>query len=108
MTRRQIPEGLHVRYAHERCTPEEVRANLEARAVGLNFQLVTRPRHDLKVTGASISPRGGKTTCYLEDGKRNTVAQAEARCSALDNFVHQVGRDISLGRVLKELDSGSE
>lgn len=105
---RQIPEGLHVRYSHERCTHQEVRANLLARKDGLNFPLITHPRQLFQTNSWPISPRGGKTTCYLEDEDRNTVAQAEAKCSALDNFVHQIGRDISRGRLLKELDRTSE
>lgn len=85
---REIPEGLHARYEHQR-----------------NFNVF---RLNFRTESRSIDPRGGKTICYLENDNNEVVATGVARCSDEDSYVKKIGRDISLGRALKELADRSE
>ena len=47
--------------------------------------------------------RGGVTRCYIYDDTKELVAIGEAQCSLEDQFVYRIGREISLGRALKNL-----
>lgn len=69
-----IPDGLHVRYYHDR-----------------KYELVER----------TLESRGGRTYCYLEDENNNPVVTGIAYCSDKDGYNKQIGRAISLGRALK-------
>lgn len=72
-----VPEGLRVRYQHHRY---------------------------LDPSGEGTSPKGGWTTASLlrdtEDGEQ-VVATGISYCHLNDNFNRKIGRDISLGRALK-------
>ena len=79
-----IPEGLTVKYQHRR-----------------NW---TRP-----VTMAyvfELDPRGGETVASVFDADGNLVASGVACCHAKDNYSKRIGRAISLGRALKQLETG--
>ncbi len=52
--------------------------------------------------GIYISPKGGKTRCFLYlGGGINIVGQAT--CSMSDNFCYKTGREIAYGRAMKKL-----
>lgn len=72
----KIPEGARVKFRHERLV-----------------------EHDVPV----VLPRGGKTTAtvILSDG---TEVVGESLCSKKDNFSKRLGRDISLGRALAQIE----
>lgn len=50
---------------------------------------------------ARLAPKGGKTEVRIE--KDNSGASGEAVCSLDDNYCRATGRNIALGRALKEL-----
>jgi hypothetical protein len=54
--------------------------------------------YDLK-----IDPRGGHTKVVLTDPTGRTV-ESIAKCSTQDNYSKKIGRDIALGRALKEIN----
>lgn len=53
------------------------------------------------------SPRGGTTICRILNNNRVVVAVGEALCADNDQYAKKIGRDISLGRALKELHNGN-
>lgn len=77
----QLPEGYTVKFRH------------------------TRNKHGQTINPGSgtISPRGGTTHAFVYDAERNLVATGYADCNEKDNYNKKIGRDISLGRALKEL-----
>lgn len=58
-------------------------------------------QHQWKERGLTPEPRGGFTNARvtLEDG---TVVEAQAECSLKDNYSKKLGRQVALGRALKE------
>lgn len=106
----QLPEGLHPRFHHERCTEGDIiSARIQRRAAPHKKPIVatwTREfikqsrEHDPRL---QIDPRGGKTICLIENDDYVVVARGEAYCSDLDNFCYRIGRDIAFGRALKAL-----
>lgn len=50
---------------------------------------------------------GGRTECFIYGPDRQLVATGEALCSLKDQFVYKIGRQISLGRALKQLQGKS-
>ena len=94
---REIPEGAEVTFFHGRRV--DGRVGTWYRSQG--------ERGDLNVwteEGLAPSPRGGHTTCQIKlpDGSE-VVGVAE--CSQLDNYSKKIGRNISLGRALKRLET---
>lgn len=75
-----VPDGLVAQYEHCR-----------------NHVLVSTQSQDV-----GVSPFGGATICRILDENRVVVAVGEAYCSEEDQYVKKIGRDISLGRALKE------
>jgi hypothetical protein len=79
-----VPEGVSVKYAHHRY---------------------------LNPTGKGVSPKGGWTTATLYrkvslDGEQvdtvpRVIGTGIAYCHLNDNFNRKIGRDIALGRALK-------
>jgi hypothetical protein len=72
----EIPEGLHARFEH-------VRIESEGRVLS----------------------RGGVTFCHIENEDNAEVAIGVASCNVKDQFNKKIGRDISLGRALKQLEA---
>ena len=52
--------------------------------------------------GWTLSPTNGFTVVDILDKEGNNVATAAAYCNDTDNFSRTIGRDIALGRALKE------
>lgn len=77
--KRELPEGARVKFRHERVLDDV----------------------------AMVKPRGGKTTAtiVLSDG---TEVTGESLCSKKDNYSKRLGRDISLGRALANLERRTE
>ena len=89
--RLQIPEGFEVRISHtRRATNGDIYA----------------PAELLRKIGMTISPRGGRTVAHLvKNGE--IVVSGVAKCGPRDNFNRRIGRDIAIGRALKELEARS-
>lgn len=85
----RVPDGLIVRYEHCR------------HYTGVN--------HVYKTAITYPDPKGGTTICRLirqyVGADDEVVAVGEAQCSDEDQYVKKIGRDISLGRALKELNA---
>jgi hypothetical protein len=76
-----IPEGLHVRFFHDR-----------------------KPYTYFwkKPNGAIVTKVAkGRTYCYLENEDNESVVTGVAYCSDEDHYNKSVGRAISMGRALK-------
>jgi hypothetical protein len=74
----QLPEGYIAKYTHVR-----------------QFE---------KIGGqVYMDPRGGMTRCRILDEEGNEVVTSVARCSDEDNYCKSTGRNISLGRAIKQL-----
>jgi len=75
---RQLPEGFYVKYQHDRiyADPDWI----------------------------SPLPTGGTTTANVYDGDSNLVATGESKCSPNECYNKRLGRGISLGRALAQLD----
>lgn len=52
----------------------------------------------------NVLPKGGKTTCRLVTGDGELLVETVARCHTSEHYVKRIGRDVSLGRALKELE----
>lgn len=78
-----IPEGLHARFEHCR-----------------NYQ--AGPFNGMAIP---LDPRGGTTSCYIEDEDNNVVAHGYAKCARAEQYNKKIGRDISLGRALKAYET---
>lgn len=84
--KREIPEGMTVRVSHLRRFP------------GVSGYISKRAMH-----GAIPESKGGMTIASVwEDGV--LMAGGFARCSIMDNYSKRIGRDIALGRALKQLE----
>jgi hypothetical protein len=53
-----------------------------------------------------LQPRGGITVADIFDSKGHLLVSASANCSTQDNYCKRIGRDIAVGRALKELYEG--
>lgn len=51
--------------------------------------------------GKKIKPQGGVTYAKVTDGDRTEAGTAV--CSAKDNYCKKIGRDIAVGRAIKQL-----
>lgn len=78
--KREVPDGLHVRYEHKRMVDN------------VNFKKV-------------IQPRGGVTIAFVEDEHNEPKAVGAARCSNQDQYNKKVGRKIALERALYNLEN---
>lgn len=105
--KRAIPEGAVVKFTHARRVDGDWgvwhrkkegwgRWDPEGTTDGLRTH-----------TSSEISPFGGRTTCKitLADG---VEAWGVAECSNRDNYNKKIGRDIALGRALKNLSARAE
>jgi hypothetical protein len=95
--RPQIPEGASVKVTHLRT----VQPYLPGLWPSYRFTKYNQ-QSPLKVGPA---PKGGRTEARisLPDGR---VAEGVAECSMSDTFCKRIGRDIAVGRALKELRAG--
>lgn len=99
----EVPEGVGVRFSH-------------ARRVQGDWALFYRKKEGWDVfdpektsggsrphPSADVLPHGGRTTCKLTfpDG---TEIWGVAECSGRDQYNKKIGRDISLGRALKQAE----
>lgn len=87
--RPQLPEGVHARVTHLRY-PERFGAPMGT-------------LKNLKDWGERPRPKGGETIAILVDDEGNKLSEATAKCSELDNYSRQIGRDIATGRAIKAL-----
>jgi hypothetical protein len=55
---------------------------------------------------SELQPRGGITVADIFDSKGHLLVSASANCSTQDNYCKRIGRDIAVGRALKELYEG--
>ena len=85
---------------------QSVLENAEVRVFHYRPQLggktdLTYTRFEFKRRGRQPAPTGGKTRVILTlaDGRE---FWGEARCSDRDNYCRKTGREIALGRALKE------
>ena len=49
------------------------------------------------------TPKGGRTQAIISDSSDNVVCSGYAFCSDKDSFNRKIGRNIALGRALKDL-----
>lgn len=89
----QIPEGYKVEYEHHRniLMPQGI------------FVPTRFPTKDPVLKVGLVHPHGGRTFARILDANGNLVAVGEAQCSPKDNYNKTIGRQISLGRALKNL-----
>ncbi len=85
-----------VKYRHLRRT----RSNID----GTKANDHTEPRslHEIRASGWDIFPLGGTTIAEVYQGE-DLIATGQAVCSNKDNYSKKIGRQIALGRALKEL-----
>ena len=119
---RVLPDKYKVEFEHHRLTPEDVRHGRQEYARGVydyqtwlsRIHRLAQPAHKMKKESRSISPNGGVTFCFIkikdvpEDQDDNLRLLTFATCSVHDNFNKKKGRDISLGRALKQLERDGE
>lgn len=101
--KRALPEGAKVKFAHgRRVDGDWGHFHRKKEGWGCWDPERTTDGHRTHVS-ADISPRGGMTFCtvILPDG---TEVHGTAECSHKDNFSKKIGRDISLGRALANLE----
>lgn len=85
--KRELPEGLRVRYKHIRRTREifHGRFGEEPRTV--------------------IEPKGGETIArIIEEEHQTEVARGVAVCNPNDSYIKSRGRTIALGRALADIE----
>ena len=58
-------------------------------------------RHDRTKDGDKIASKGGKTTAYIRNDKREDIISEISVCSMKDNYSKRIGRLISEGRLRK-------
>jgi hypothetical protein len=78
--RPQLPEGYYVKYRHNRVTTDG------------EF-----------TAGNAPGAKGGETEARIYGPDDSLVALGIATCHERDNFCRRIGRDIALGRALKQL-----
>ena len=121
---RVLPEKYEVEFEHRRLSPDDVASGRREYKRGVyDYQTwlsrITRrtePAHVMKKKGQQISANGGITYCFVrlkeehvpEDETDNLRLVTFAVCSVHDNFSKKKGRDISLGRALKQLEKDGE
>lgn len=91
----KVPEGLEVKFSHLRLA--EGSPALEG---GTNL----RSMRELREAKLPVSAKGGRTLASILDGEK-VVATGVAQCNAKDPFNYRIGRDIALGRAIKELEA---
>lgn len=87
--RPELPEGYYVRFRHRRIV------------VGGPFYV-----DEINVDGYTLgrpAAKGGETEARVYGPDDSLIAVGVATCHARDNFNRRIGRDIALGRALKQL-----
>ena len=119
---RVLPDKYEVEFEHRRLTPEDVIHGRQQYARGVydyqtwlgRISRLSLPAKIMKEEGMQVSPNGGMTMCFVkvkdvpEDQDDNLRLVTFAVCSVHDNFNRKKGRDISLGRALKQLERDGE
>lgn len=95
-------ENLKTHFTHLRLHTKdaELLKNLDPQSRVSILGFYAAPKHEIEF---ELSHRGGVTICDIFDEEGNCLSTGMAICSPLDNFNKKIGRDISLGRALKEL-----
>ena len=108
--KRELPDGHTVRYTHYRLVELAADpANYETLDKYLedNFH-VTRLTDEVRKLVSDDEARvlewGGETLATVRDPDGEIVARASAYCNLTDQFNKKLGRIISLGRALKDLE----
>lgn len=94
-----VPEGYRIVWKHWRLDERWWRLYPDERLYANHPELI-RYRHPHTFTPA---PYGGYTECNVYNADWQLVASDYALCSIKDQFVYKIGRQISLGRALKQL-----
>ena len=101
--KRELPEGARVKFTHGRCLQPGGGPPVYWSKEDDPERVTWAELGNYVEPGKIVSPRGGATHCKitLPDG---TEANGEARCSHSDNYSKRLGRTISLGRALADLE----
>lgn len=97
-----LPSGLTARFTHLR-HPVGISGTMK-----IAWPVLLLSGRELREQGYAISPVGGVTVCNIVNEAGESVAGGVAKCCDRDNFNKRIGRDISLGRALKNLHSSVE
>jgi hypothetical protein len=94
--KRDVPEGVAVKFFHGRRVEQQFGTWYRTKGKDGNLKSWVEK-------GYTLLPRGGHTSCLLTfpDGKE---VWGSAECSSLDNYSKKIGRDIALGRALKNIE----
>lgn len=84
-----LPDRYHVRYEHCR-----------------NYMTGPRVFHK-GFDSPPMASKGGTTICYIENEDNQVVVSGMAVCSKEDQYNKKIGRAISLGRAMKELEKAT-
>jgi hypothetical protein len=104
--KREVPSGLRTEFLHCRISPDDAEAaeNLPPHSRKRAVVRCAATKSIFDILGEKVSHRGGVTVCNLYSGSER-IGKGVAVCSPLDNFNKRIGRDISLGRALKNLET---
>jgi hypothetical protein len=108
----QVPEGCLVRFSHLRYSVPDV-AEFKEKVAQIDpkdyppagIGLINPPRsvHVIREEGDKISPTGGITIVeVICEGTGHILMKGASRCHPLDPYNRKRGRDIALGRTLRE------
>lgn len=102
---RQLREqGLTLKITHNRMPTSVEQEFQEYAKVGMRgVRPYMEPKWAMKDNGLRPSGFGGETVVSVYDAEETLLAEGVATCSVLDNFDHQIGLRIALGRALAEL-----
>lgn len=95
-------KGYKVYVYHSRVLELEEDGNLLTATVELSSPDEVR---EAREQGWTLLPNAGKTLVDICDEDGNPLATGMAVCGKNDNFNKTIGRDIALGRALKELSA---
>lgn len=102
---RELPGGYTVRFRHLRrystmgARRPPLLESLSAGRDGEHLMTMREIRHH----GLEPLPRGGATSALILGPRGNALVEYTARCSPNDNYCKAIGRQIALGRALKQL-----
>lgn len=87
----ELGNGLYAKIKHRRFS------------VDSHFDAIAGSAYEIKANHLNFDPRGGSTAAYIYDKDGKLLAEGFSFCSDEDNFNYKLGRDIAIGRALKEL-----
>ena len=92
--RREPPPGSDIQISHSRYIGEDL----------VPMRWLRKQPGSAKL-GSFIEAKGGLTVVVVYPPGRAYSTMGVAECSKKDNFCKKIGRDIALGRALKQLDA---